>query len=86
MLILKTAVQFEILNSMSTLQIPKSEKPQKIAFKKVEVPCIQEEVTVHLFFAYNKVFQDVEYWLWMKELEEKIIKKTSGFLRKYTTF
>ena len=53
-----------------------------IALKTIEVPSVQDEVFVHLFFAENNEWQDIKYWLWVKELQEKIIKRTSGFVRK----
>ena len=53
-----------------------------IALKTIEVPSVQDKVSVHLFFAKSDEFQDIKHWLWVKELEEKIIKRTSGFVRK----
>jgi hypothetical protein len=34
----------------------------------------------------NADFVGVKHWVWIKELENNIIKKTSGFIRKYAIF
>ena len=62
---------------------PATSSHKKVLLKTVEVLGIQEEVSIHLFFTKNDGFGQTNQWLWIKELEEKIIKKSSGFIRKY---
>ena len=53
-----------------------------IPIKTIEIPSNKEEIYIHVFFAENPDFVDVRQWFWIKELEDNIIKKTSGFIRK----
>jgi len=58
----------------------------QVPIKTIEIPSSREEICIHLFFVENADFVGVKYWVWIKEIKNNIIKKTSGFIRKYVIY